>query len=168
MVTLASIPVFLAERASLRSRPAEAPASSSFGAHLFPARQPQFPVPPSSRAGSRACRGRPDSVPVARPRPPGAGIAWAAEEAEHRGETHSQNVLLTVSGRSRTSMAARAVCRAACLNVRPSPAGHRRISKREPRTVVLRRDGQQAQEAAAQCFLRAKAATLRDPLDRQA
>jgi len=32
----------------------------------------------------------------------------------------------------------------------------------------LRRDGEQAQEAAAHCFLRAEPATLRDPLDRQA
>src|SRR5258708_6743869 len=51
---------------------------------------------------------------------------------------------------------------------RPSVAGPKRPSKPEARTVVLRRDGEQAQEAAAHCFLRTEAATLRDPLDRQA
>ena len=42
------------------------------------------------------------------------------------------------------------------------------ISKRESKAVVLRRDGEQAQEAAAHRFLRAEAATLRDTLDRRA
>ena len=32
----------------------------------------------------------------------------------------------------------------------------------------MRRDGEQAQEAAAHCFLRAEATPLRDPLDRRA
>jgi hypothetical protein len=51
---------------------------------------------------------------------------------------------------------------------RSSLAGHRRVSKRESRTVVLWRDGEQAQEAAAHRFLRAEAATLRDTLNRRA
>src|SRR5258708_10273536 len=51
---------------------------------------------------------------------------------------------------------------------RPSVAGPKRPSKPEARTVVLRRDGEQAQEAAAHCFLRTEAATLRDPFDRRA
>ena len=38
----------------------------------------------------------------------------------------------------------------------------------EPRSVVLRRDPQQAQKAAAHGFLRTQPATLRDPFDRQA
>ena len=44
----------------------------------------------------------------------------------------------------------------------------RQYSKHESGTVVLRRDGQQAQEAAAHCFLRAEATTLCNPLDRKA
>ena len=38
----------------------------------------------------------------------------------------------------------------------------------EPGAVVLRRDRQEAQEAAAHCLLRTEAATLGDPFDRQA
>src|SRR5271170_4501723 len=41
-------------------------------------------------------------------------------------------------------------------------------SKPEPSTIVLRRDRQQALEAATHRFLRTEAATLRDPFDRQA
>jgi hypothetical protein len=51
---------------------------------------------------------------------------------------------------------------------RSSLPGRRRISKRESRTVVLRRDSEQAHEAAAHRFLRAEAATLGDTLDRRA
>lgn len=43
-----------------------------------------------------------------------------------------------------------------------------RISKCEPRAVVLRRDGEQTQEAAAHCFLRTETGPLRNPLYRQA
>src|SRR5215468_8518298 len=49
----------------------------------------------------------------------------------------------------------------------PSLAGHRWISKRKSRTVILRRNGEQAKEAAAHGFLRAEATTLRDTLDRR-
>jgi hypothetical protein len=52
------------------------------------------------------------------------------------------------------------------LTGRPCLAGPRRHSKCETRAVVLRRDSQQAQEAAAHCFFRAETATLRDPFDR--
>ena len=44
----------------------------------------------------------------------------------------------------------------------------RQGSKSEPSLIVLRRDEEQALEAAAQCLLRTEAATLRDPFDRQA
>ncbi|MBV8146386.1 MAG: membrane integrity-associated transporter subunit PqiC [Gammaproteobacteria bacterium] len=59
-----------------------------------------------------------------------------------------------------------AVARAASVNDRPEP--HGAIQNVESRTVVLRRDSQQAQEAATHCFLGAEAATLSDPFDRRA
>ena len=48
------------------------------------------------------------------------------------------------------------------------PSSSRGRSRTKPCAIVLRRRGHEAQEAAAHGFLRAEAATLRDPLDRLA
>jgi hypothetical protein len=72
------------------------------------------------------------------------------------------------AGRWRIAKGTHRVALGEAADDRLDPEGRRPHSKSEPGTVVLRRDGEQAQKAAAHRFLRAEAAALRDPLARQA